>query len=237
MSATSRHLILRYVWICGMSGPILCLDLWYVWSDPMSGSTVCAVYPASPSTMDLWYVWPYPMSARTMIVWYVWCCPTSPRPAVLWYARSYPMSGSVVCLVLSYAGLCATAGVGLLRISPNHINVSLKCECVVHTAPYSAPARRRGAPAGGTHTPDFDTIVRSGREPRIPVVCTRGGSCGAQTERRRPSPSKRRRGPFRKWECERCHYSANQGAGPPSLRSAAFRPMGRRYYFRHVLFL
>jgi hypothetical protein len=73
-----------------------------------------------------------------MTVWYAWRCPTSPRPAIVWYVWSYPMSGSVVCLVLSYAGLCATAGVGLLRISPNHINVRLKYECVVHTAAYSA---------------------------------------------------------------------------------------------------
>jgi hypothetical protein len=40
MPGSVVYLVRSYVWIygmCGMSGPILYLDLWYVWSDLMSG--------------------------------------------------------------------------------------------------------------------------------------------------------------------------------------------------------
>jgi hypothetical protein len=95
--------------------------------DPMSSRKCGVQYYGS---MDLWYVWSYPMSGSMVCLVY----PASPSTMDQWYVWSYPMP--------------PPAGVGLLRISPNHINARLKCECVVHTAAYSAPARRRGAPAG-----------------------------------------------------------------------------------------
>jgi hypothetical protein len=134
------------------------MDLWYVWSYPMPGYMVCLVlsyvwiygmcglfcvakhYGSGPILcLDLWYVWSMDlwyvrscrMSSRPMILIYVWLYPTSPRPAILRYARSYPMP--------------PPAGVGLLRISPNHIIDRLKCECVVHTAAYSADTALRSA--------------------------------------------------------------------------------------------
>jgi hypothetical protein len=198
---------LWYVWSYPMSGYVVCLVLSYAWIYGMcgpslclvSGSMVCVVYPASPSTMDLWYVRSYPMSSRPMILIYVWLYPTSPRPAILRYARS----------ILSDVGLRAS-----VWSTQDHTRPPLG----------GVAPRRAEVSTGGTHTPVFDTTVRSGRGLGATLVCTRGELCGAQAERRRPSSSKRRRGPFRKWESER-------------RRKCIFRPItarGRRRFARQL---
>jgi hypothetical protein len=208
-------LVLSYAWIYGMCGPSLCLVsgsmvclvLSYAWIYGMCGPSLClvsgsmvrVVYPASPSTMDLWYVRSYPMSSRPMILIYVWLYPTSPRPAILRYARS----------ILSDVGLRAS-----VWSTQDHTRPPLG----------GVAPRRAEVSTGGTHTPVFDTTVRSGRGLGATLVCTRGELCGAQAERRRPSSSKRRRGPFRKWECER-------------RRKCIFRPItarGRRRFARQL---
>jgi hypothetical protein len=86
-SAASSTTVL---WICGMSGPIVCLDLWYVWSDLMSGSMVCMVYP-STMVCVVCLVLSYAGQSYDGMVCVAY--PASPSTMVC-----------VVCLVLSYAG-------------------------------------------------------------------------------------------------------------------------------------
>jgi hypothetical protein len=131
---------------------VVCLVLSY--AGQSYDGMVCVVYPASPSTMDLWYVLSCPMPARTMTVWYAWRCPTSPRPAILRYARSYPMP--------------PPAGAGFYVFRPITSDVGLSAS-VWSTQDHTRPPlggvapRRAEVPTGGTHTPVFDSTVRSGR--------------------------------------------------------------------------
>jgi hypothetical protein len=133
--------VLSYAWICGISGPILCLDLWYVWyvwSYPISGSMVCVVRS---------YVW-------CLDLRYVWSILR--RPGL----RSYGMRGPVLCRPRPASGFYV--------FRPITSDVGLRAS-VWSTQDHTRPPlggvapRQAEVPTGGTHTPVFDSTVRSGR--------------------------------------------------------------------------